>query len=196
MMSARSARLVGLVAVVAIAGAGCIGATSRSELEKKVRERGGGISRDLVLDAIDALGDAQGTDAVRLVTVTAMNNRVTLEARVPDRPEEYDVYTYGTSGLFGENGLSSAQPGTRSAGDAPIEARVFGRNDVAIDRLNDMLDTALAGAALDAGYVERVVIARRAPGADVIVVVTVTDDRRSVDVLFAADGSIVEAPAA
>lgn len=64
--------------------AGC--SVSSRDVVDEARARGGGLSGELVVDAVDAVAERQGTDSVALRSITVVFTRVALEVGVP--PDE------------------------------------------------------------------------------------------------------------
>ncbi len=163
---------------------GCVGSVSRGDFDEEVQSRGGGLGADLPLDALDALEARLGDDVV-LKSVTLTAGQGTFEVRV--REQEVDSYRYGTSGLYGGEGLSDPTP-------VPVVGRLgpnlFRPQRIAFDRMDDIVDEAIDEADLDGGYAQTVFI-DRLPGGRPTITVTVVNERQTVPVVFQADGEPV-----
>jgi hypothetical protein len=85
---------------------------------------------------------------------------------------------------------------SRSAGDPPLATQVFAPEAAGIDRLDDMVDRALEAADLPGGWAEGASV-RMPPEGDTapVTTVTVTNERRTVAVTFAADATQLEVTA-
>jgi len=205
------ATVVVTLATAALA-TGC-GASAR-EIVDESRERGGGLTADLVVDAVDTVAERQGVDTVALRSVTVVFTQVVLEVGVPadgaDDAEAADgaeadaggievladvdevvVYEYGTSGRFGEHGLAGPRSMVRSTIEAPLGSTLFTLEQAGVERFDEMVATALAEADLAGGYATGATIARPPGGGEPRTVVTVTGDGDSVDVMLAPDGGVV-----
>jgi hypothetical protein len=182
---------LGALALVVMA-TGCIGSTSRGSFEDEVHRRGGGLSQGLVLDAVDAVAKAQrsGGAQVRLVSVTVQPARVAIQAQVPRTTDDVDSYTFGSSGMYGGDGLDSPQPVHRSSTDQPLESATFTVADAGVRRLDRMVDRALDSANLPGGYATGATISRTVPGQPPQTVVTVTNKRRTVAVTLSPDAAV------
>ena len=197
-----SGRAVVLVVAAAIS-VGCV--ESSREVVREAQARGGGVTAELVTDAVAAVADRQGIDTVELRSVSVAFTQVALEVAVPaDEPADGDAdaegedtrdlaaYEYGTSGRFGVHGLGPAQEVMRSSTEAPLSASLFTLEDAGVERLDEMVDASLDAADLDAGYVAGATIARPPAGGAPQTVVAVTDGRRTVDVVLGPDAAVVE----
>jgi hypothetical protein len=182
--------MVALVALVgASATAGCIGSETRESFDEEVHARGGGLTQELVIDAVDAVEEDTGADTIKLRSFTTSAGRVSLEVQVPGSVEDLDSYSYGSSGLYGGGGLDGPDPVARSGSEAPLEAQVFTLDEAGIDRFDAMVDQAIAEADLPGGWASSASVTRGEQAAPVISV-TVTNVRRTVSVIFAPDGTV------
>ncbi len=179
-------------ALAALVPASCVGSVTAGALDEEVRSRGGGLGQSLVLDAVDTVEAELGVEAVELRLVTLAPSQVHMEVRVPGTERDVDSWSYGTSGLYGGRGLSGPDPVAVSAGGPPIETLLFRPADARLDRFDATVDEAIAQAALDGGYAQSATISRPGGGQGPVTTVTVTDDRATVVVTFAADGSVAE----
>lgn len=177
--------LLGLAAAVLLTG--CAGSIGRGSFDEEVQSRGGGLGSDLPLDALDALEEELGDDVVlRSVNLTA--GQGVFEVRVPGSRQNVDSYRFGTSGLYGGEGLSDPTP--VPTGGTPLEPTLFRAERIAFDELDDMVDEALEEADLEDGYAQSVSI-NRSPGERPTITVTVANERETVPVEFSADGEPV-----
>lgn len=181
-----------MAGAVAFVLASCVGSVDQDEFNDEVRERGGGLSHDVIDDAVAMVAADQGIASVQLRSLSVMPGRVALEARVPGSIEDVDAYTYGTSGMFGGEGLDGPEPVHTSPVDPPLESAVFTTEQAGIERFDDLVDQAIAEADLPGGYATAATIDRPEGRGQPQVEVSVTNARRTVMVRFAADGTLVE----
>lgn len=201
------AAVVGTLATATLA-TGC--GVSGREIVDESRARGGGLTGDLVVDAVGAVAERQGVDTVALRSVTVVFTQVVLEVGVPaggagDAPsapdgiealadvDEVVVYEYGTSGRFGEHGLAGPRSMVGSSIEAPLGPALFTLEQAGVERFDEMVATALEEADLAGAYATGATIARAPGGGGPRTVVTVTGDvdGDAVDVTFAPDGRVV-----
>lgn len=169
----------------------CVGSVTREQFEEESKARGGGLSQDVILDAVVAVADDQGADPVQLRSVSVVASRVSLEARVPGSPEDLDAYSFGTSGQLGGDGLDGPEPVARSSTETPLESTLFTAQAAGVRRFDEMVDAALAEADLPGGYASGATIARPGGGADPQTAVTVTNVRRTVTVTLSPDATVL-----
>jgi hypothetical protein len=169
----------------AVVAAGCVGTTDRDDFTAIVQERGGGLTSDLPLDAVAAVGDELGVDdfEVRSLSVTPLDATVVLEVRDPDVPANLDRYVVWRGAVDG------VEPIRLSAGD-DLDAETFPVSGLALDETDAMVDAALAGFDDPGGYVTSLGAAR--DGGDVAIGLALESPRASATALFTADGALVE----
>lgn len=182
--SARARGLLLLGAVVVVAAA-CVGSVEREEFERIVRERGGGLSQDLVLDAVVALEDEQEVAALAARSVVATNDTVVLEVVSAEFPDEIDRWVYQGGDLDGPEPAQTI-PDASAGGSG-----TFPLDDVALDQLDAMVDQAIEAAGLRGGYAESHTISS-AGGEGIRIRVRVTNDREDVTVVFGPRGRLLE----
>lgn len=171
----------------------CVGSVARDDFDDEVRSRGGGLDGELVLDAVEAIEADLGEDGIQVRSVEVTAGQVTMQVQVPDDPEELDTYRYGSSGLHGGRGLSDPQPVSRGAGEPALDAQLFAPDAAGLDRLGAMVDAALDAADLRRAYASGASVRRAPTGAPAPVTsITVTNERHTVVVTFAADGTLLE----
>lgn len=171
----------------------CVGSVGREDFDDEVRSRGGGLDGELAVDAVDAIEADLGVDGIRVRSVDLTAGQVTLQVQVPGDPEELDVYRFGSSGLYGGRGLSDPQPVSRGAGEPALDDQLFAPDAAGLDRFGSMVDAALDAADLRRGHASGASV-RRAPsgGPEPVTSITVTNERRTVVVTFAPDGTLLE----
>ena len=144
----RRGLIVGLLWVVLT---GCVGTVTRAEFDQEVQRRGGGFHQQQVLDLVDGVAARVGTDrfAVTHLTVSPGSDVVTLRVRNPAAPDELDDY------VFRAGDLLSTEP-VRLSASTDLDAQTFVLADVALDRLDQMVDDALEAFAVSDTYVTSV----------------------------------------
>jgi hypothetical protein len=181
-----------VVALAVAPLAACIGSQTRQEFEDEIHARGGGLSQRLVAAAVDAVEERLHVDEVKLRSLRVDPGRVTMEVQVPRSTEDLDSYGYGSSGMYGGGGLSGPEPVARGFDEASLEGQVFTLEDAGAGHLDDSVDTAVREADLPGGYATSATVVRLPGQPGPQTAVTVTNVRRTVTVMFAADGSLVE----
>ena len=177
----------------ALAVGACVGSIDRGDFDDEVRARGGGLDGDLVIDGIDAVERDLGVEHIEVWSVAVAPGAVTFQVRLPTQPDALDSYRYGSSGQYGGRGLSEPQPLSTNGAYDSIDSRVFDPTTVGLDRLDEMAAEAIDAAGLDGGWASGASTNRpAAPGADVVTSITVTDERRTVVVMFGPDGTLLE----
>lgn len=189
----RTARLgaltVALVAAVGLSSCVGIGAVNRDAVDRRARERGGGITADLVGDAVEAVASEIGDDTPQVLTLVASFSEVDLVVADPSSPDRAQRWRYGTSGLYGGRGLTGPEP-ERGAGEQ-VTGRLYTPEQAGLARLDAMVDTALEEAGLPDGWVERATVARPAAGRAPATTLAVTDGYAEVTVVVDPDGTVV-----
>ncbi|WP_040743270.1 hypothetical protein [Nocardia tenerifensis] len=212
-----SSRRSGLAAVlgallVAVTTTGCLGAVDRADFEHDLRSRGGGLVSALPAAAFDTLRRRLDTAELHasVVLLTApesgtmsfsvpagspqvgrffdenrslltQDSAVHLRLRVPARPDQQDDYTFANGALHGP------KPVHVSAFEDP-DSEMFDVRDVSgLLRLEEVLDAALAQAAIENGSVTSVLVHRVGP--DPMMTVDVTSPRTTVLVRFDRAGT-------
>jgi hypothetical protein len=177
-----------LCLAVSIGLAGC-GRPHENDFEQKMRELGGGLTRALVLEAIDAVASDQGTTAqsVHIDSMTLTFGRVRLDVVSPDGADDLQHYDYSASYDLGHKGLQGPEPIEQTATPAS-----FTLTDADIDHFDDTVDRALASADVRDGWASQIVIER--PGRDNSpqISVTVTNGAETVDVTLTPGARTVD----
>jgi hypothetical protein len=170
------------VAAVALTSCVGIGAVTEGDVVKKAQERGGGVTSNLVDDAIAEVSAATGERPLAVQSITATLAQVTIVVPAAEGTGR-DSWTYGTSGLLGGKGLTGPTPAAdRAYAPFPVEV---GQLDV--DGLADRART-------EAGpgrWVDSVTVARLADGAEPTTTVVVTDGGVPSPVQFDAAGELL-----
>jgi hypothetical protein len=178
------------LAIVATATGGCVGVTDRDDFDAMVDARGGGLSGDLVPDALDAIAGRAGTDPADLellqISISPGDRTVVATVRDPHVRDNVDTYVYRARG-----GLDDPEPVQVSIDD-DLDARAFRVADTpALSRSEEMADAAFAELGFDGPHVESVTGSRST--GEVRFQMTIESDRARGQATFAADGTLVEA---
>jgi hypothetical protein len=170
--------------VLALLGAGCIGTTDRSDFTAEIQERGGGLTSELPRDAVDAVAARLGVDdfEVRTITVTPPDGTVLLDVRDPAAPEHLDRY------VVRRGAVDQVQPIRLTATDI-LDTQTFPVSRLALDRVEHMVDTALAQFPSD-GYVTSMTIDRDSD--EVEIDLALESARTAATARFSGDGELVE----
>ena len=160
------------------------GGISRNDLEEESRRRGGGLGSTQPLAALAAIEEEQG-DPVRFTNLNASLNSVTVTALVPGSDDELDLWYHSNDDLRGPEPYPEAPPANE------LRTQLIDPDDVALDRLDDIVDDAIETADLRDGYASSLQVTRF--GAERTVIgVEVENERRSVTVRYRADGERLE----
>jgi hypothetical protein len=172
-----------LVAAVALTSCVGIGAVTEGDVRTRAQERGGGVTTNLVDDAIAEVSAATGQRPLEVHSITATLAQVTIVVPA-EGGNGRDAWTYGTSGLLGGKGLEGPTPAAEPAfATFPVEV---GQLDV--DGLADRAREEAGGAGR---WVDSVTVARLSEGAEPITTVVVTDGGVPSPIQFDADGELV-----
>lgn len=137
-------------ACVVVAVTGCIGATDREDFNRIIESRGGGFTSELASGALDVVADRLGVEAgqleLQILSMTPSAEVVVLEVQDPATPENLDRY------VVRGGDLDSVEP-VRVSVDEDLDAVTFPAARVAFDRIEEVVDTALAEFGSDGGYV-------------------------------------------
>lgn len=185
--------LAPLAAFVLLALTSC-GSITLDQLQDESRSRGGGIKQRLLLDAVHALESQVGADELDLRAIRLHASMVTFEVVSDGEPVSY---TYHGARVSGGEGLSDPRSAEAilEADDLPHDAPSFQPEDVRLDRVDAMVETAFERADLAAGYVNYVEIGVPEGADGPLVRVRLKDNENpppNVDVFFDADGAWLE----
>lgn len=169
-MATRPLALLGL----ALASSGCvaIGGVSASEFRQEMQHRGGGLSQELVVEAVDAVGRDMDVPVgdLQLECIEVRPGQVDIQVVPPDEddPETVVEYVYG-AGILADEGLDDALWWTTEQPDVPKETRTFSVADARLEQLDALVDRALDQSGLDGGWVHQLEITRSEPSGPVVV---------------------------
>lgn len=170
--------------VLAVAGAGCIGTTDRSDFTQEIQERGGGLTSELPRDAVAAVAAKLRVDDfdVRTLTVTPQDGTVLLDVRDPAVPEHLDRY------VVRRGAVASVQPVRLHPTDI-LDTQTFPVSGLPLDRVEGMVDAALAQFS-PGGYVTAMSIDRTADGVEIEL--ALESPRDAAAARFDGDGDLIE----
>lgn len=169
-----------------LAVTGCLGTTDRDDFNRTIQERGGGFTSELPLTAVDAVTGELGVEdfEVRHMTIVALSETVVMEVRDPAAAENIDTYTVRAGDI------ESVEPIRLSASD-DLDAQTFPVSRLALDRIEAMVDTALARFETADGYVTSMTVSQLSEG-EVIFQLSLESPRASGTARFSADGELLE----
>lgn len=162
---------------------GCVGSVSRDTFDEEVQSRGGGLSQALVLEGVGAIEDELGRPPT-LDAITAFREHVVVAVISPEFPDEIDRYVYRRGDLDGPDAVAET-------GSEP--PRGFAPEDVALGRLDRLVDRAIETAGVRGGWADSMSVHRFSQGPAEIRV-NVTNERRDVTVTYGPKGQLLEAP--
>lgn len=175
---------------MAVLAAGCVGVTDREDFDALVDSRGGGLSSDLVLAALDAAATEVGVPTAELeltsITINPGSRNVVMTVRDPVQRGNLDRYLY-----LARDGLGAPEPVQVSASD-DLDAAAFLVGDVpALGRTEEMADAAFASLGFEEPHVES--ITGSAVLGEVVFHMSIESARASGSARFGADGGLIEA---
>jgi hypothetical protein len=143
-----------VVAILLLSG--CLGTTDRDEFEAEVQSRGGGFDESLVIDAAEAVGDRVGAVDFKITNLSTspLSQVVTMRVLDPRNSKNIDDYTIRGGSI---QVVNPVQVSVRN----DIESKAFPIQSVALDKLNEMADEALADYETEGGYVNSVSISTK-----------------------------------
>jgi hypothetical protein len=174
-----------VAAVVAVPTGGCVGSVTPREVGDEARARGGGLSEEVVFDAVAAVAgrlDVDDPADLRIQSVTVALAHVVLEVVAPGDDGGLVSFEYGTSTSFGGHGLDGGVPVALTSTRPPLDTTVFTLADIDLDRLDEVVDGAVESSGLADAYAALATVARASPGTPPVVTVSVTDRRTTVEV--------------
>lgn len=182
----RAGILLGACALVAITG--CVGATDRDDFNRIIEERGGGFTQEPVFDALGAVGDRLGIDPgqieLKILSITPTSELVVLEAQDPQVPQNLDRYV-----VHGDE-IDSVEPIQVSATE-DVDAVTFPAARVAFDRIEDIVDTALAEFDSEGAHVSSMNVSQWAEG-QIVFQLSLESPRATGSARFDAEGQLIE----
>lgn len=165
---------------------GCSGALSWRDFQQVVRDRGGGVTVELFRGPIETVEDRLATDGlvVRTITADPVDAYVALSVRDPARPENLDLYVFRGNELSGEPTPVSVSERT------DLDEATFELDRVAVDRIEGMVDRAIARFGAEGAWVQRITVGRRGAG-DPQVIVRLAAPRADATATFTAAGELL-----
>ena len=187
----RRGRWAGLALASATAlgvGAGCVGTTDRSDFNREIQVRGGGLTAELPSSAVDVVAASLEVDdfEVRTLTVTPLDGTVVLDVRDPAAPENLDRY------VVHRGSVRQVEPIRLTSAD-DLHTQTFPVSGVALDQVEAMVDAALAEFAAD-GYVTSLTVYRSADAiaGNIVITLALESPRAAGTALFTGDGDLIE----
>jgi hypothetical protein len=168
------------------AGTGCIGTTDREDFDRTMAERGGGFTSELSLDAVDTVATELGTRdfEVRSLALYPPVETVVLEVRDPTAPGNLDRYEVRSGGI------DSVEPVRLAAAD-DLDRQTFPVSSLALDRIESMVDGALAAFDREGAHVSGVSAGR--DGDRVVFLLRLESPRAVGTARFTAEGEPIDA---
>lgn len=160
---------------------GCIGAVDRMDLEDQMRERGGGMTSDLVRNGFDSLAERYGVDAVSVTSVDISPiETLGVTVRDPGKPSQLDRFSF--------DGVILGEPSpVQVSVTEDLDARSFTLDQVpALANVEKLVDDALASSGIDEGEVTGISVSRTEA---IHASVMVESSRSQVLVVFDPDGT-------
>jgi hypothetical protein len=179
----RRTGAVALASVVLVA-TGCVGSIDRSEFDEIVRERGGGLSGDLVVAALAAIEARNDTSSLDVLQISFTSSTVAASVRSASFPDEVDGWTF-TLGqdLNGPSPQPDIDPGAAVA--------TFSDADVDVDTIEAAIDQAVAQTQVRGAWAESAFL-RGTGGGSFELQVSITNDRSDETWVFDGDGNLKE----
>lgn len=171
-----------MLAMVMLATTGCVGSIDRSEFDDIVRERGGGLSGDLVVAALRAIEAHEESTSLDVLQITLSASAVTVSVRSPSFPDEVDGWTFSRGHDL--NG-PSPEPDLDPATPAPT----FSDADVDADRIEAIIDQAVEQTQVRNGWADNAFL-RGTGGGGFEVYVSITNDRTDETWVFDQTGTL------
>jgi hypothetical protein len=171
---------------VAVAAGGCIGTTSRDHFEQIINDRGGGYTSELATDAASAVAERLGVDDFRIrhMSLYPPGEQVVMEVRDPEVPANLDTYTVR------KGKIAEVEPVRLSTSD-DLGSDTFPVSSLAFDRIEEMVDAALAEFDPRDGYATSMSVSLQGEGNPVFSL-SLESDRASATAEFTAVGELIE----
>lgn len=177
----RSVLWIAALVLTASSLSGCIGAVDRMDFEDQMRERGGGMTSDLVRNGFDSLAERYGVDAVSVTSVDISPiETLGVTIRDPGKPSQLDRFSF--------DGVILGEPSpVQVSVTEDLDARSFTLDQVpALANVEKLVDDALASSGIDEGEVTGISVSRTEA---IHVSVMVESSRSQVLVVFDPDGT-------
>ncbi|BAH32921.1 hypothetical protein [Rhodococcus erythropolis] len=169
------------IALTATSLSGCIGAVDRMDFDNQMRERGGGMTSELVRGGFDSLAHRYGVDAISVTSIDISPiETLGVTVRDPEKPSQLDRFSF--DGVI----LGEPIPVQVSVTD-DLDARSFTLDQVpALANVEKLVDDALASSGVDDGEVSGISVSRTE---SIHASVMVESPRSRVLVVFEPDGT-------
>lgn len=161
---------------------GCIGATSRTDFDTEVRERGGGLSADLLIEAAERVESRQG-DTGRLLIRNATLSHLSgsLQVSSEDFPREVDSWSWSEGSVRGPTPAGNAD-------DSELDEH-FTVDVLDAEVIEGAIDAAVVASGLRGAWAESVSFTGRA-GNTYEARFSVTNRRETQSWSFGPDGAL------
>ncbi|MFD6514052.1 hypothetical protein [Rhodococcus sp. NPDC060176] len=172
---------IAALALTASSLSGCIGAVDRMDFDDQMRERGGGMTSDLVRNGFDSLAERYGVDAVAVTSVDISPiETLGVTVRDPGKPSQLDRFSF--------DGVILGEPSpVQVSVTENLDARSFTLDQVpALANVEKLVDDALASSGIDEGEVTGISVGRTEA---IHASVMVESSRSQVLVVFDPDGT-------
>lgn len=181
----RGVRGVVAVALAMTLMASCVGTISRTEFREEVEARGGGLTVELVSDALREVSTSVGTDdfAIEYLTVSPVDAAVSMVVRDPVMPENLDSYAIHDGTISGIDPIVVVP-------DEDLDARTFPVGSIAVGRVEELADRALAELGGTGAHVSTLSVS--APLGVPRIAIRVESPRATATVYFSASGEFEE----
>ncbi|EQM29924.1 hypothetical protein [Rhodococcus erythropolis] len=169
------------IALTATGLSGCIGAVDRMDFDNQMRERGGGMTSELVRGGFDSLAHRYGVDAISVTSIDISPiETLGVTVRDPGKPSQLDRFSF--DGVI----LGEPIPVQVSVTD-DLDARSFTLDQVpALANIEKLVDDALGSSGVDDGEVSGISVSRTE---SIHASVMVESPRSRVLVVFEPDGT-------
>ncbi|MDV6274260.1 hypothetical protein R3Q06_12170 [Rhodococcus erythropolis] len=177
----RSVLWIAALALTVTSLSGCIGAVDRMDFEDQMRERGGGMTSDLVRNGFDSLAERYGVDAMSVTSVDISPiETLGVTVRDPGKPSQLDRFSF--------DGVILGEPSpVQVSVTENLDARSFTLDQVpTLANVEKLVDDALASSGIDEGEVTGISVSRTEA---IHASVMVESSRSRVLVVFDPDGT-------
>lgn len=180
-------RVIAIVVLTALT-TGCIGETSRSTFEAEVQARGGGIADSFIEESLTALSEAAGTNHVEDIEVLSLSfnpgsRTVSASVVTSGQPDLVDRVT------IGQGKVISVKP-VQDVDIDDITDNTIRLGDVPLDRIEELVDSALHEFSAAGAFVDQVTITATSDGPTIRI--GLDSEREAATATFDASGTLLE----
>jgi hypothetical protein len=159
-----------------------VGSIDRSEFDDMVRERGGGLSGDLVADALAAIEAHEESPSLDVMQIALTSDTVSVSVRSPAFPDELDGWTFTL-------GHDLNGPSPEPDIDAEDAVAFFAADDVDAASIEASIDQAVDGTSVRQGWADSAYLRGDGSGSYELQVV-ISNDRTQETWVFDAAGNV------